>query len=539
MNHRNVIAAFFLTLMLSVSSVAINVSGLSSQDEHLGKVRFANSCSPQVQTQLNSAVAMLHSFQYGLAEKAFSHVLEKDPQCAIAYWGSAMTLYHQLWEAPSARELKKGLDYLERARPLQKKTAREAAYLNAAMAFYQPEKRLGGTSRIQTYSNAMFHLHQRYPEDDDATALYALSLLTLPPKGDDDLNQRKAIEILTKLFSARPDHPGVCHYLIHAVDTTELAPLGLAAARRYAQIAPSSPHALHMPSHIFAHLGMWQESIESNLASLAAAEEATRSRRDDGSGDALHAMRYLTYSYLQSGDDESARQVIKRIESVSNAMTNDIINNRAIFEALYAVETHDWRQAAGLVSDPAAFPYARVRTYWARAIGAARSGDILSARQNIKDLDQARAGVVAYMRSVSCQMHTEPSVKPGVSVQQLEAQAWLAWAEGKFDEAIKTMRAATIKEELYSVESRTIPAYEMLGDLLLELNQPEQAIVAYEAALKKAPARFNALAGAARASRAMGNLEQARSYYEVLLKCCSPKAARKEFGEARLFLSGN
>lgn len=539
MNHSNAIVGFFLTLMLSVSSAAINVSSMLPQDERLGRVHFANSCSPQVQTEFNSAVAMLHSFQYGLAEKTFAHVLQKDSQCAIAYWGEAMTLYHQLWEGPSARMLKKGLGYLERARALRRKTGREQAYLNVAEAFFQPEQQLRGRSRVQAYSDAMFHLHQRYPGDDDATALYALSLLTLPSVGDDELNQKKAIKILTKLFSVRPDHPGAAHYLIHATDTTELAPLGLAAARRYAQIAPSSPHALHMPSHIFAHLGMWQESIESNLASLAAADEATRSQRDDGSGDALHAMMYLTYSYLQSGDDEGARHVVERIKSVSGAMDNDVVNNYAILKALYAVETHDWKQAATLISEPAAFPYARVRTYWARAIGAARTGDVLSARQNIKDLDQARAGVVAHMQSVSCQMHAGLSVKSEVSVQQLEAQAWLAWAEGKSDEALETMRTATMKEDFYSVESRTVPAYEMLGDLLLELNQPEQAIVAYEAALKKAPARFNALAGAARASRAMGNLEQARSYYEVLLKCCSPRTARKEFGEARLFLSGN
>jgi tetratricopeptide (TPR) repeat protein len=532
------IIAVVLILGLDVSSSASGPSIAAPHTERLGKVHFANSCTPAVQLKFNNAVAMLHSFQYGLAEKTFNRVIAEDPQCAIAYWGAAMTLYHQLWDAPGAETLKQGRGYLAKAR-LLRKSVRERAYLNAAEAFYQPDERLLGKSRVQAYSDAMLRLHQRYPGDDDATALYALSLLALPSSGHDDLNQKDATAILTTLFAAQPEHPGAAHYLIHATDTPELAPLGLAAARRYAQIAPSSPHALHMPAHIFARLGMWQESIESNLASLAAAKEATRWGHDDGSGDALHAMMYLTYSYLQSGDDESARNVLADIKSVPGATANDVINNQAILESLYAIETHDWKQAAALPSEPGVFPYARMRTYWARAIGTAHIGDVVLARQSIEKLDQARAGMVAYMQSVSCQMHTGSSVQPEVSVQQLEANAWLAWAEGKPAEALETMRAATMKEDLFGVESRTVPAYEMLGDLLLELQQPEAALVSYTTALKESPARFNALAGAARASRAMGNLEQARRYYEALVKCCTPKAARKEFGEARLFLSGN
>jgi hypothetical protein len=532
MNNSKVII-FALTILMSIGSSAIPIP----QDQQLGKVHFANSCSPQVQVEFNSAVAMLHSFQYGLAEKTFNHVIGKDPQCAIAYWGAAMTLYHQLWDSPNAETLEQGRDYLAKARALRKKSARELAYLNAAEVFYQPEQTLKKTSRMQGYSDAMRDLHRRYPKDDDATAFYALSLLTLP-SDDATFNEKKAIGILAKLFAAQPEHPGAAHYLIHAADTPELAPLALDAARRYAQIAPSSPHALHMPAHIFAHLGMWREAIDSNIASLAAAEEATKSGRDDGSGDALHAMMYLTYSYLQTGDDESARRIVERIKSVPGARPNDAINNHAILEALYAVERHDWKHAAGLTSEPAAFPYARIRTYWARAIGAARTGDISAARQDIEKLDQARAGMVSYMQSVSCQMHTNHPVN-SVSVQQLEAKAWLAWAEGKSAEALQTMRAAVAKEDFFSVESRTVPANEMLGDLLLELHQPETAVIAYAAALKVAPARFNALAGAARASRAVGNLEKARFYYQALVNCCSPRAARKEFEEATSFLSGN
>ena len=534
MNNSRIVIALIFMVGLYLRSSATNLSVTRPEAANLGRVHFANSCSSQVQVEFNSAVAMLHSFQYGLAAMTFNHILERDPQCAIAYWGGAMTLYHQLWDAPGAETLKQGRGYLAKAR-LLRKSARELAYLNAAEAFYQPDERLLGKSRVQAYSDAMLHVHQRYPEDDDATAFYALSLLTLP-SGSDDINRKKAITILTTLFAAQPEHPGAAHYLIHAADTPELAALALDAAHRYAQIAPSSPHALHMPAHIFARLGMWQESIQSNLASLAAAQEATKSGRDDGSGDALHAMMYLTYSYLQSGDDERARHVVESIKSIPGATPNDVINNQAILEALYAVETHDWKQAAALVSQTGVFPYARVRTYWARAIGAARTGDVVSARQNIEKLDQARAGMVAYMQSVSCQMHTGYPMKSEISVQQLEAKAWLAWAEGRSAEALETMRAAAVKEDSFSVESRTVPAYEMLGDLLLELHQPEEALTAYAAALKESPARFNALAGAARSSQALGDLAAARSYYELLVKCCNPGAARKEFAEARLFL---
>lgn len=483
---------------------------------------------------------MLHSFQYGLAEKTFLHVLERDSQCAIAYWGAALALYHPLWDGPTAEVLEKGRAYLAKARLLKKKDPREQAYLNAANAFYQPVERLGELSRVQAYSNAMRDVCRRYPGDNDAAAFYALSLLALPTQNDEESsNQKKAIHILQTLFRLQPNHPGAAHYLIHATDTAQFAQLGLAAARRYAAIAPSSPHALHMPSHIFARLGMWRESITSNLASIAAAREATRSQRDDGSGDELHALMYLEYSYLQSGDDESARQVLDSINDVSGARAYDIINYRAILEALHAIETHDWKQAAALGDDPKAFPYASMRTYWARAIGAARTGDVSAARLNVEKLITARAGMVHYVRHVECAMHTGHSASSDISAQELEAKAWLAWAEGKSAEALEMMRSAAAREESYGVESRTVPAYEMLGDLLFELHQPEAALAAYSHVLKDAPLRFNALAGAARASRAVGHLEEARAYYAALVKCCSPKSGRKEFAEAQLFLSGS
>lgn len=536
MKRGRVLIACFLALELGFAPASTTPSGPSLQHAELGKVRFDNSCSPGVQKEFNAAVAMLHSFQYGLAEKTFLNVAGRDPQCAIAYWGAAMTLYHQLWDWPTAEALQKGREYLEKARRL-KKTERESAYLDAAMAFYQPEPALRRSSRVQAYSAAMLKVRQRYPQDADATAFYALSLLTLPSQGDDS-DQRNAIRILQRLFEDQPDHPGAAHYLIHAADTPEFARLGLPAALRYAEIAPASPHALHMPAHIFARLGMWQESIASNLASLSAAEEATRSQRDDGSGDALHATMYLAYSYLQAGQEEDAHGLAERVTTIQGATPGGIANNVSILEALYAVETHDWKQAATLTVRTDAFPYARVRTFWARAIGAARIGDISAARENIEKLNAARASSLAYMRSVDHQMHMGHSGN-SVSVQQLEAQAWLAWAEGRPAKALVMMRGAARKEECFGVESRSVPAYEMLGDLLLELHQPESALVAYTAALEESPGRFNSVAGAAWASRAAGNREKAKFYYVMLMRCCSPATKRTEFGEAKLFLSGN
>lgn len=536
MKRNRVLIACFLALELGFAPACTTPSGPSLQPADLGHVQFDNSCSPEVQKEFNAAVAMLHSFQYGLAEKTFLNVARRDPHCAIAYWGAAMTLYHQLWDWPTAEALEKGREYLKKASPL-KKTERESAYLNAAMSFYQPEPALKRSSRIQAYSAAMLKVHQHYPQDADATAFYALSLLTLPSEGNDS-NQKKAIRILQRLFQDEPDHPGAAHYLIHAADAPEFARLGLPAALRYAEIAPASPHALHMPSHIFARLGMWQESIASNLASLSAAEEATRSQRDDGSGDAIHATMYLAYSYLQAGQEDDARQLAERVATIQGATPGGIANNVSILEALYAVETHDWKQAATLPVRADAFPFARVRTFWARAIGAARIGDISSARENLEKLNQARAGSLAYMRAVDHQMHMGHTGNSDVSVQQLEAQAWLAWAEGRPAEALDRMRAAARKEECFGVESRSVPAYEMLGDLLLELHQPKSALVAYTSALEEAPGRFNAVAGAARASRAAGNGEKAKFYYAMLIKCCSPVTKRTELGEAKLFLSG-
>ncbi|HEV2986917.1 MAG TPA: hypothetical protein VG759_00640 [Candidatus Angelobacter sp.] len=524
-------------LAMGRTSSASGPSGIASKVNHLGKVHFANSCSPQVQLEFNSAVAMLHSFQYEFAEKTFFHVIQNDSQCAIAYWGAAMSLNHQLWDPPTAEGFKKGLAYLERARPLQNRSSpREIAYLDAARLLFQPEKHRG-SSRFQAYCDAMRNLNQHYPDDDDATAFYALSLLALSFEVGDDSNH-KAVAILQRLFSARPEHPGAAHYLIHATDTASLAPLGLIAARSYAKIAPSSPHALHMPAHIFVRLGMWQESIESNLASISAAREATNSRHYDGTGDALHAIMYLSYSYLQRGDDESARRVVQSIKDLPKARSKDVVNDSAILDALYAVETHDWRRATNLAPPPSAFPYAKIRTFWARAIGAARTGNIVEARQNIEGLDQAFANMVRNIQSVACPMHTAHS-EDSERVQQLEAKAWLAWAEGKPEEALEIMQKAAATEDSYDVESRTVPAYEMLGDLFLELGQPESALIAYETALKEAPLRLNDLAGAARASRIIGNLRGARNYYAALVKCCTPRAARKELAEAKSFLSDN
>jgi len=464
---------------------------------HLGQVHFPTSCAPGVQPTFEKGVALLHSFQYAAADQTFKRVAADDPNCAIAYWGQAMTLWHALWEHPDTAELKTGHDDLEKAAGL-KAGAREREYIAAASAFFQDDPKLDYKSRTTAYSSAMGKLHQHHPRDGEASAFYALSLIAIPAEGEADLANRKAaIAILNPLFAAEPDHPGAAHYLIHACDTPQLAPQGLAAARRYAQIAPDSSHALHMPSHIFARLGLWQEMINSNLAAAAAAAEATKA----GTGDAhyqLHAMDFLQYAYLQTGRDANAEKVIDEVKDVPGVTADEITNRQATFRARYALETHNWKMAAALDPSPGSSLDAQLTTWWARTLGAARSGDAAAAQADLKKLDAASADSKAQSRKEGYE------VKDGKSIDQLEAEAWTTYAEGKHDDALKLLRAAADREDSEGVDDLAIPAREMLGDMLMECHQPEAALTAYQMALKQSPNRRGSLQGVELATRATG-----------------------------------
>lgn len=501
--------------------------GRSRGGEQLGAVSFQTSCAPAVQKTFDRAVALLHSFQYQEAEEAFQAVAQQDPKCAMAYWGVAMTLYHQLWEPPDKETLTRGLEAVEKAKSLGSKTDREREYMAATATFYQDSSKLDHDAGAASYAKAMEQLHAHYPQDREAATFYALSLLGEEPQKDDRLaNRKKAAAILEPLFKEEPNHPGAAHYLIHAYDTPELAQLGLPAARRYAKIAPSSSHALHMPSHIFSRLGLWQDSIESNLAAIKAAE-MPEAVRIGGVHYATHAMDFLQYAYLQSGREADARNVIADVAKVPGADSSAVAQSQADFQVRYEIELHHWSKAASLVAPPDNH-HTGLHAYigWARVIGAARTGDPVGARKDLEQLDALDAAKHDYPASYA-------------ERERQEAAAWLAFAEGKRDEAINMMRSAADREDASGPEQLAVPAREMLGDMLLELRQPAEALAAYETSLRVAPNRFDGLYGAARAAELAGDTQKATAYYSQLLKNCDAGAHcdRPEFAQAKALLA--
>ncbi len=493
----------------------------------LGKINFPTSCSPAAQPMMEKGVALLHSFQYQQSEQTFGDAAQEDPRCAMAFWGKAMALYHQLWDFPGPHTLREGREDLEQAAKIEGTTEREREYISAAAAFYQDNSELSHEARARAYSEAMAKLYRDNPKDIDAAAFYGLSLVALAEYNEHDLADReKALAILSPLLTADPDHPGVAHYIIHASDTPELASQGLEAARMYAKIAPDSSHAVHMPSHIFTRLGLWQESIDSNMAAMAAAAKDTQMHMADAHYE-THAMDFLDYAYLQSGQEAKAEDLLKVLASVPGASVGTIQNMQAIFEARNALELHHWKVAATLnVRD---IPLRDLgTTYWVKSIGAARSGDVNSAKQDIQKLIEADEASNKHEKDMGNKIY------PGEGVAQREAEAWLAYAEGKQGEAVKIMRQAAEHEESEHVDSLTMPAREMLADLLLELKRPSEALVEYQEALNILPNRFDSLYGAARAAESAGKPQEARDYFVRLAKIAAPGADRPELQEMKV-----
>ena len=497
-----------------------------AESSGLGSVSFPISCAPAVQSTFNKGVALLHSFQYQEAEQTFTEVAQQDPKCAIAYWGKAMSLYHQLWDWPGADTLKEGLEDMRQAQKLRAQTDRERMYIVAAGVFFQDNANLSRATRVKAYSDWMGRVFTKYPDDVNAGALYALSLITLQGKKADELaNRKQAIDVLNKLMAVAPDNPGVVHYLIHASDTPELASQGLAAARRYAKIAPDSSHALHMPSHIFVRLGLWREAIDSNIAAAAAAAKTTQAGQGDASYQ-FHAMDFLDYAYLQSGQVAKARALVDELKNVAGASAEDIADNQANFAARNAFELHQWKEAAALAVPDVKGGW-QDTTYFVRAIGAARGGDVAGAQDNL----------AKYKEAIAAQRGKVYGVSSSASIGQQEAEAWVDYAEGKKAEAVKLMRAAVVAEASEGVDSLSTPAREMLGDLLMEMKKPREALVEYKAALEESPNRFDALYGAARAAQLSGSAETARKYYAKLVEICGDGADRPELQEARTELA--
>ena len=496
----------------------------------VGQVDFSTSCAADAQPSMEMGVALLHSFQYLQADQSFSEAAKRDSKCAMAYWGKAMSHYEQIWEFPSGKALKLGAQDIQRAQTLGAPTERERSYIAAAAAFYLAGAKVSETQRVQAFSAALAGLHKKSPDDVNAAAFYALSLLALADQQDVDAqaNRKAAIAILEPLCRKAPDNPGPAHYLIHATDTAEFAAQGLEAARAYSKIAPDSSHALHMPSHIFVRLGLWQESLSSNIAAAASAAKATEEHRSAPHYQ-FHALDFLNYSYLQSGQESKARKMVKELENVPGADRESVAEHQAWFAARNAFELHRWKEAAELPI-PHVPRNSQESTYRVRAIGAAHLGDAAAARQSLQKFVEISA------EEERKSSHHGDKARDK-SVRQLEAEAWVAFAEGKADEALKTLRSAADREDTDGVDSLAMPAREMLADMLLELKRPTEALGEYKAALKNSPNRFDSLYGAGHAAQLAGDSAAANAYFTKLTEICAPAADRAELSEAKSYLS--
>ena len=536
-----------LTALMTVSVVRAQEMHRHDSSEELGQVNFPVTCTAAAQKQFNRAVAWLHSFEYEAAEKAFTEVTVTDPQCGIAYWGIAMSNYHPLWVPPNAAELKKGLSAIEKAKIVGARTQRERDYIAAIDVFFHDSDKLDHKARTFAYSNAMEQLFQRHPSDNEAGVFYALTLIATGMMANDKsyAREKKAAQILNRVLAREPKHPGVAHYLIHAYDYPTLAHLALPAARSYAKIAPASAHAQHMPSHIFTRLGLWQEAIRSNLDAEAAAKAyAVRNHLSGVFDEQFHAMDYLVYAYLQGAQDKQAWGVLDELNKIQRAEpeTFKVAYAFTAIPARYALERRRWNEAAKLNLSPGslgAFPWASFRwaeahIHFARAIGAARTGDTASAREDVEELAAIQQALV--------EIKGDYDWAKEVDIQRQAASAWLAHAERKDDEALRLMRAAADLEDATEkhpvMPGAILPAREMLGDLLSELNQPAVALKEYEAALEISPNRFNSIYGVARSAELSGDGKKARAYYERLVALCNQSdGSRPELQQARKYLA--
>jgi tetratricopeptide (TPR) repeat protein len=526
------------------AAVMVAASGVHAQEHHhslegsekLGKVSFPISCSGGAQSEFERGVALLHSFWYEEAEKSFKQIAASDATCAMAYWGQAMSIYRPLWVRLTEADLKHGRELMEKARAAAAKSQRERDYIAALSTLYQADENLGYHERAVAYCQAMQKVHQQYPKDHEAGVFYTLALLASAPDGDASLkNPREAIALLNEIFKEEPNHPGVAHYLIHAADNPQLAELGLPAARRYAQIAPASPHALHMPGHIFARLGLWQEDIRSNLASVAAGRQP--SAMHIGAEHQVHAMDFLEYAYLQIGDDAKARAMVEQLgsirpEDVDPGLDGYLNKMLAHFPAMYALERHDWKAAEALPVRTEAEPYYQATTYWARSVGAGHLRDVAGAREAVEHYD----ATVEATRKTKNAFRAEYMTSDGD-----QARAWLLFAERKNDEAVRLLRSVADAQDARGKGEVELPAREMLGDMLMEIGRSREALQEYEKSLKTDPNRFNGLYGAAHAAELSGEHGAAARYSAQLLENCenTTSSERLELSLARALLTKN
>jgi tetratricopeptide (TPR) repeat protein len=527
-------------LLVALMTLPMAAQADARAGEQLGKVSFAVSCSASVRAPFNRGVALLHDFWYDEAQPQFERIAERDPDCAMAHWGIAMSLFHQIWDRPDDHAMARGSKEMQSARAHPAKTARERAYVAALSAFFAPGQR-DYQARVGGYSAAMARLYRHYPHDIDAGTFYALSLLAAEAPDDTSLNQQhRAMAVLNPLFAAHPDHPGVVHYIIHACDTPSLAPDGLAAAKHYGEIASSAPHAVHMPGHIFARLGLWQADIEANRASVAASQAAD-ARHQSGAMDQFHSDDFLLYAYLQSGNDAGANAVLAdavaaldHFEAMPNMsdhyMTGMFPYYRTEMPIFFDLEMRDWGSVSALQPITGAPPETQTLTYWARTIAAGHLHRAQQARADLAEYD-------SLVEKVRTGRHAYYADSTGTRIQRGEMLAWVAFAAGNSADALKHMRESAELQDKVGQGEVDIPAREMLADMLLELGQPQEALTEYKQALRLSPNRFNGLYNAGKAAEAAGDRVQARSYYAALLESTDQgsRSTRPEIDHVKSF----
>ena len=533
--------AWLLLFSLLVTLPTVAATGDDDKDHHhhedltetqLGTVHFPVSCAASVQKPFQRGVALLHSFWYEEAEKEFIDIAKDDPNCAMAHWGIAMSIWHQLWNKPEGEVLARGISECKAAETGKARvTAREAGFIHAICAFYSHSDTMDHDARARAYSAAMKKVYEANPDDHEAAAFYALSLLASEPHEDATFaNRKEAAAILEKLFAIEPNHPGVAHYLIHTYDKPQLAQLGIPAARRYAAVAPAAPHALHMPSHIFARVGLWQDDINSNIASIAATRKMAAMGMG-GEGHQFHAMDFLFYAYMQSGRESDARALMDEVNKMPQMHDmygigfDPHLATEADFAALYSLEMRDWATAAAIT--PMVVPNTAEDSfgYWAKAVGSGHLHQTEEVRNDVKAIEAIHQKFVDAKKRDFAE-GTEKDLK--------QAQAWLAFSEGKYDDAVAILRPMAEKEESLGDEPQGIPSREMIADMLLEAKRPQQALVEYQADLKFSPGRFNGVYGAARAAEAAGKPSDANGYYALLIKNCEGgSSTRPELSHAR------
>ncbi|KIO48532.1 hypothetical protein [Nitrosospira sp. NpAV] len=537
--------------MLTIS-LCIGVSAAWGHEEHgametaprekLGEVNFPVTCTTEAQKEFNRGMALFHSFWFHPAIQSFDKVLQHDPRCGMAYWGIAiMSIGNPFTWPPTPKAWKEGASAVSSAQRVGAGSERERDYITALAAFFKDWETTDYRPRLVAFEEAMKGVAERYPDDIEAQILYALVLnATALPADKTFAKQLAAANILEPLFKKYPDHPGVAHYLIHTYDYAQLAQKGLPAARAYAKVAPSVPHALHMPSHIFSRVGLWQEMVESNRASyLAAKGELKEATLGIGAYDALHAMDYMVFAHLQQAQDKAAKRLVDEAASIRKVNVENFPAAYAFaaIPARFALERGDWKSAAALELSPAGlawgkFPQAEAVFVFAHGLGAARSGDIAAAHKDIARLQALKEAMTA----------AKLDYWAGQTDFQIKAvNAWLALAENRNEEAVRLMHAAAEAEEASDKHPVTpgnvASSRELLGEMLLELGRPAQAFAEFERSLKRDPNRFRSIYGAARAAEASDNRKEARDYYAKLqILAADHDTARGELAQAKAFL---